>query len=504
MFVGNGESSINYVDNTYFYRQDSTFLYYFGLSKPGLIGWIDLDADKECIFGDDPTIDSIVWTGSQPAIRELAQLAGIGSAGSLSDFRKMIHNTDPSHVRYLPPYRGEHVLQLSEYLGYHPSEVARRSSASLIMAVANQRNIKSDEEIDEIDKAVSVTADMHLAAMHFACEGMTEATVTAKVHEVAIAARGNLSFPIIGSINGQFLHKGFNEMASNLEVEMKKRADHWNSLEYPFGSEMPWDSTGQEEVYMWTSYFGYADKADVTLNAVLAYMPTVPYWGYNGSARRYWDFVYGGKLARIERQLHHYGSGLNAILVLAAYRDNPDDFYLLRVGHAGSMGPLANITRDGFGPAAFHSYPSTLDIDGYAGDYGSGFYGYAVNSSSYIYHHPEFGWVAFSGNLTQEGDWIKTEITTAGKNSVFIAPESLEINAVSGKIRQVDYNPLTDEMVIEFSGDAQFELHLPEDKKILSEKSLQKNKRGYYEIKKGKKERSIFRFKLSNNKIKQQ
>ena len=209
LFVGNGESSINYVDNTYHYRQDSTFLYYFGLSKPGLIGWIDLDVDKECIFGDDPTIDSIVWTGSQPAIRELAQLAGIGSTGSLSDFRKMIHNTDPSHVRYLPPYRGEHVLQLSEYLGYHPSEVARRSSASLITAVANQRNIKSDEEIEEIGKAVSVTADMHLAAMHFAREGMTEAMVTAKVHEVAIAAGGNLSFPIIGTINGQFLHNHY-------------------------------------------------------------------------------------------------------------------------------------------------------------------------------------------------------------------------------------------------------------------------------------------------------
>ena len=292
--------------------------------------------------------------------------------------------------------------------------------------------------------------------------------------------------------------EGFTEMASSLESEMKKRADHWNSLEYPFGSEMPWDSTGQEEVYMWTSYFGYDDKADVTLNAILAYMPTVAHWGYNGSARRYWDFVYGGKLARIERQLHHYGSGLNAIPVLDAYKNNLDDFYLLRVGHAGSMGPLANITQEGFAPAAFHSYPSTLDIDGYTCDYGSGFYGYAVNSSTYIYNHPEFGWLAFSGNLTQKGDWVSTEITTAGKNRVFITPEALEIEAVSGKIVRVDYNSVTKEVVVEYDGNLQFDITVPEGRKISTDKVLMKNERGYYEIKSAKGVKSLFRFKIEN------
>src|SRR5690606_33791835 len=165
--------------------------------------------------------------------------------------------------------------------------------------------------------------------------------------------------------------------AARLETIMKNRALHWKSLAYPFGSEMPWDSTGQEEVYLRSRYYGLDEKAQVTLNASLAYMPTVPHWGYNGSARRYWDFVYGGKLARIERQLHHYGSALNAIPVLTEYRAHPDDLYLLRVGHAGMMGALANVTQDGFAPGAFHSYPSTLANDGISGDYGSGFYGYA-------------------------------------------------------------------------------------------------------------------------------
>jgi len=259
---------------------------------------------------------------------------------------------------------------------------------------------------------------------------------------------------------------------------------------------MPWDSTGQEEVYMWTSYFGYDDKADVTLNAILAYMPTVAHWGYNGSARRYWDFVYGGKLARIERQLHHYGSGLNAIPVLDAYKNNLDDFYLLRVGHAGSMGPLANITQEGFAPAAFHSYPSTLDIDGYTCDYGSGFYGYAVNSSTYIYNHPEFGWIAFSGNLTQKGDWISTEITTAGKNRVFITLEALKIETKSGQISQVDYNPQTGEVSVIFEGDVQLDITASDKHITLLSGEYSKNERGYYEIKPKKGTVSIFRFKI--------
>lgn len=276
--------------------------------------------------------------------------------------------------------------------------------------------------------------------------------------------------------------EGFTELADQLEGEMKKRADHWRSLNYPFGSEMPWDSTGQEEVYMWTSYFGYEDKADVTLNAILAYMPTLPHWGYNGSARRYWDFVYGGKLARIERQLHHYGSGLNAIPVLEAYRKAPDDFYLLRVGHAGSMGPLANITEEGFAPAAFHSYPSTLEIDGYACDYGSGFYGYAVNSSTYIYHHPEFDWVAFSGNISKEGEWVYTEVTTAGKNKIFLAPESLKLKTISGKIKKVGYNPTTREVMVVLEGNSLLDIEIPEHVNVELPLNIKTDERGYHVI----------------------
>ncbi len=209
LFIGNDESGMNYEDNTYHFRQDSTFLYYFGINKPGLVGWIDIDENKEYIFGDDPTIDSIVWTGSQPTVKELAALCGIENTGSLSEFNSKVQKLPKNQVKFLPPYRGEHKLKLQEWLGYSPREQASKADVEFITAVANQRNIKSEEEIVEIEKAVSVTADMHLAAMRYARAGMIEAQVVAKVHETALAAGGNISFPIIGTINGQFLHNHY-------------------------------------------------------------------------------------------------------------------------------------------------------------------------------------------------------------------------------------------------------------------------------------------------------
>ena len=118
LFLGNDECGINYVDNTYYYRQDSTFLYYFGISKPGLVALIDIDEDAEYLFGDDATIDLIVWTGSQPRVAEMAERVGVRRTGDLSDFRAKIAGYDKSSVRFLPPYRPEHILKLHEWLGY--------------------------------------------------------------------------------------------------------------------------------------------------------------------------------------------------------------------------------------------------------------------------------------------------------------------------------------------------------------------------------------------------
>lgn len=239
--------------------------------------------------------------------------------------------------------------------------------------------------------------------------------------------------------------EGLTDMTTTLETAMKKRADHWKSLNYPFGSEMPWDSTGQEEVFMWSDYFGYQKKATITLNAILAYMPTMPHWAYNGNARRYWDFLYGGKLSRVERQIHHYGSGLNAIPVLKAYRDKPD-FYLLKVGYGGTLGAISNITKDGFGPAAFHSYPSTMRIDYLSGDYGSNFFGYAINTATYITKNDDLGWLSFGGNIKETKKEIKVIITTAAKNKIYFAPKELWLTLDAGTFKELIYDKSSGEI----------------------------------------------------------
>ncbi len=252
---------------------------------------------------------------------------------------------------------------------------------------------------------------------------------------------------------------------------------------------MTWDSTGQEEVYMWAKYFGINDKALVTLNAILAYMPTIPHWAYNGNARRYWDFLFAGKLTRFERMIHHYGSALNAIPVLNEYREHPSDLYLLRVGYGGLLGAISNITQDGFAPCAFHSFPSTLKNDGITGDYGSGFFGYAVNTATFITHNDEFGWLSFGGNCTLEGKWVKTDITTAAKSRVFIAPAGLWLTLDAGRFKSVSYNTENGDIELEFEKADNFTseayLHIYSISKEMSAKeyipgSLTRNNRGAY------------------------
>ncbi len=237
--------------------------------------------------------------------------------------------------------------------------------------------------------------------------------------------------------------EGWDEKAADMEARMKQRVNRWIQQAYPFGSEMAWDSTGQEEVYAWCKYFGHDDKANVSLNSILGYMPTVPHWGYNGCARRYWDFLYGGKLSRYERQLHHYGSGLNAIPVVSQYRENPDDYYLLRVGYGGTMGALSNIDQEGFASVAFHSFPDTLKWDAYTGDYGPNFFGHALNTGTYIIDHPEFGWQAFGGNVQTDGNVVKVKTLDSLRKRVYVAPLGLYLTLDTGTFQSVEINPET-------------------------------------------------------------
>jgi Family of unknown function (DUF5695) len=238
--------------------------------------------------------------------------------------------------------------------------------------------------------------------------------------------------------------EGWHQQAAELEAAMKERTEHWNREAYPFGSEMAWDSTGQEEIYAWCNYFGFPDKARETLNAILGYMPTVPNWGYNGDARRYWDFYYGAAPGgRLERQISHYGSGINAIPVLTAYRQDPADFYLLRVGYAGTMQPLCNIDEDGFAAAAFHSAPWLMKWDAYSGDYGPNFFGHAVDTATYVVHRPEFGWLAFGGNVKVQDNRLEVQPLDSFRKRIYLAPLGLWLTLDAGTFDHLELNMKT-------------------------------------------------------------
>ncbi len=301
------------------------------------------------------------------------------------------------------------------------------------------------------------------------------------------AKHGQMEGTVFILILEDLKREGFADMAAGLEKIMKVRAVEWSKLNYPFGSEMSWDSTGQEEVYMWSRYFGFDDKALVTLNAILAYMPTVPHWAYNGNARRYWDFLYGGKLSRYERMIHHYGSGLNAIPVLSQFRQTPDHLYLLRVGYGGVLGTLSNITQEGFAPCASHSFPTDLRNDGISGDYGCGFFGYAVNTATYVVQDKELGWLAFGGNLTTKGKLVNVDLTTAAKSRVFIAPVGLWLTLDAGMFKSVSFDPKSKEVWIEldksneFTPKAYLRIESSAGNKYTAE-GLSKSDRGAFEI----------------------
>jgi Xaa-Pro aminopeptidase len=211
VLLGNAESSMNYADNLYHFRQDSTFLYFFGIDRPGLMVLIDIDSDKEIIFGDDLTIEQMVWTGYQQPLAAQAESVGIKTVKTFGKLQEIIKQAGAKNIKihFLPPYRPEQVQSLSALLSTNAAALPSMVSIQLLKAVITQRSIKNTAEVAEIEKAINITIDMQLEAMRYAKEGMTEADVAGKIHGLAISAGGNLSFPTILTINGQILHNHF-------------------------------------------------------------------------------------------------------------------------------------------------------------------------------------------------------------------------------------------------------------------------------------------------------
>ncbi|KAF4961143.1 hypothetical protein FGADI_379 [Fusarium gaditjirri] len=249
---------------------------------------------------------------------------------------------------------------------------------------------------------------------------------------------GLMGETVFGEVLTDLRREGDDSAADAVESTMKERAELWHSQDIPYGSEMAWDSTGQEGVYYWTRHFGFNESVQKTINSVLGYTPSVPHWGWNGNARRYWDFIYGGKLQRIERQIHHYGSGLNSQVLLSAFRDNSFDTYLLRVGYAGSTAPLTNINQDGFPSAAFHSRPDTLKWDSITGDYGGGLIGTVLNSGTYAAQDKDLGMVAFGGTIQKyRAEYFVTP--TGAVQRIFIGPFKVMVTVDVGCISKFSF-----------------------------------------------------------------
>jgi len=208
LFWGNDESPMNYPDNTYHFRQHSSFLYYFGIDFPSLAAVIDIDNGHTIIFGDNYTIDDIVWMGPQPTIEERTMLSGISETQPMAKLYTILREAQAARriIHFLPPYRPENKIKLLRFLNIRPDQININASSDLVKAVISQREIKSPEEIAEIEKAVDLSVDMHVAAIKMAQPGMKEAQIAARIYEVALAADCNIAFPIIATINGQTLH----------------------------------------------------------------------------------------------------------------------------------------------------------------------------------------------------------------------------------------------------------------------------------------------------------
>lgn len=208
IFLGNGESGMNYADNTYRFRQDSSFLYYFGLDTADLAAVINIDEDEEVIFGNELTIDDIVWTGTMPTLSEMASVYGVYKTLPLGQLKACIDaaKAKGQEIHFLPPYRGEHKVWLQERLGISPAEQQAASSVAFVKAIVDQRNHKTAEEIEQIEKAVDISTRMHLTAYSMVRPGVTEAEVAAAVEHVACEGGENLSFPTIATVQGQVLH----------------------------------------------------------------------------------------------------------------------------------------------------------------------------------------------------------------------------------------------------------------------------------------------------------
>ncbi len=208
LLPGNVDVPMNYSSNTYRFRQDSNFLYFFGLDQQRLAAIIDLDDGTETLFGDDASLDDIIWMGPQASLKSRAESVGVANAERFARLSEKVSDARSKgrKIHFLPPYRAENKLLLEELLDIKPAEQTGKASAELIKAIVQLRSVKEPAEIREIEKAMDVAWLMHTTAMKMARPGVYEHEIAGVVEGIAISANGMLSFPLILSVHGETLH----------------------------------------------------------------------------------------------------------------------------------------------------------------------------------------------------------------------------------------------------------------------------------------------------------
>lgn len=256
LLLGNNEAPANYPDNTYHFRQDSTFMYFFGHSLPGLAGIMDIDAGRDYFFGDDVTMDDIIWMGPQPSIKELGAQVGAHRSFPLKQLDKMVREAiaQGRKVHFIPPYRFDHMIRLEELTGIRATATKDYASIELIQAIVSLRSVKEACEIEELDKAAYVGYLMHTTAMKMCKPGVKEQLIAGTLDGIAAQYGSMVSFPTILSQHGETLHNHGHEdflekgklMLTDAGAELPSNYCSDNTRTVPVGGKF---TTRQKDIY---------------------------------------------------------------------------------------------------------------------------------------------------------------------------------------------------------------------------------------------------------------
>ena len=209
ILFGNNDSPANFPNNAYSpFRQDSSFLYYFGQKRDGLVGIIDIDNDMETLIGDDISVEDIVWYGSVDSVHDMAQQVGVANTAPMKTLKTICNDAlrQKRKIHFLPPYRFDIKLQVFDLLGIHPNQQKESASMDLIKAVVKMRSAKEPQEIEELERAAVIGYKMHTTAMRMCKPGAIEQNIAGYLKGIAHGYGAMESFATILSQHGEIMH----------------------------------------------------------------------------------------------------------------------------------------------------------------------------------------------------------------------------------------------------------------------------------------------------------